>query len=936
MKPFIRPTMILIISATLGLSVTLGGCDRFRNFSDQEHVQRAKDFLGKNDLRAAEIEFKNAIGKNPKNAEARWLLGELYLETEQGAPAEKELRRAQELGVGQESLKVPLARAYLLQGKFKEVLDGLNPGPQASARNQAQLAKLRGDALLGLRRGREACESYAQSKQMDAEYVDAYRGLALCAVGLDKDAKHAQELLAQALQLVNQALAKSPRDFESLMLKGELLKAMAKTGEAGAIFGEALKLRPNHVGARVNSAAIAIEENKLDEARGHIEKARKAQPQNIDAIYMAALLDYRQGKFAQARDSVQQAIKLAPGHQPSVSLFGAVSLSLGAYEQAERALSFVLAQSPGNTYVRQLLATTLLKQGKPSLALDTLKPLLPQAADVQTLALAGEVYMALKEPRKAAEYFEQAAQTAPDNTEVQTGLAVSRLAGGDLQSGIAELEKASQMDPKHTRADGTLIITYIQLRQYDKALAAIDVLEKKQPNSPLVHNLRAGAYLGKRDLVSARKAFEQALEIDPAFMPAAQNLVRLDIQDKKPDAARKRLQNVLAKDGKNLAAMLTLADIAASENKEQEYLAWLGKAASADPKALEPKAKQIGYYLGKRENQKALTIARDAQSANNDSPQAWALLGRTQLAAGEKENAITSFTKATQLAPDAPRLFLDLGVAQNNGGHVANARASLGRALTLNPDYLEARQALLALELQENRGAAALKLAEEQSRRQPKSPVGLTLEGDVHMAQEQFAAAAKAYERAFALAKSTPLATKIHQAMFLAGNAKEADAHLLAWINDHPSEVGARLYWADSLARRKDYKSAAAHYEIALKNAPDNAMILNNLASAYNALKDARALATAERAYSLQPTLPHIQDTLGWILLAQGQSKRGLDLLKQAAAAAPDSGEIRYHYAEGLAKTGDKSKAKAELDAVLKSPATFPSRSAAQSLRERL
>ena len=61
----------------------------------------------------------------------------------------------------------------------------------------------------------------------------------------------------------------------------------------------------------------------------------------------------------------------------------------------------------------------------------------------------------------------------------------------------------------------------------------------------------------------ARKQFEQALAIDPAFFPAAANLARLDLADKKPDDAKKRFDDVLAKDPKNVAALLAIAELRA-------------------------------------------------------------------------------------------------------------------------------------------------------------------------------------------------------------------------------------------------------------------------------------------------------------------------------------------------------------------------------------
>src|SRR6266478_1444400 len=83
------------------------GCDRLKNYTDVEHIQRAKQLQDKGETQAAVIEVKNALQKNPKNAEARWLLGEYYVQQGAGKDAENQLKVAQELGVNREVLKVP-------------------------------------------------------------------------------------------------------------------------------------------------------------------------------------------------------------------------------------------------------------------------------------------------------------------------------------------------------------------------------------------------------------------------------------------------------------------------------------------------------------------------------------------------------------------------------------------------------------------------------------------------------------------------------------------------------------------------------------------------------------------------------------------------------------------------------------------------------------
>ena len=70
-------------------------------------------------VRAAVIELKNALQRDPDNAEARLLLGEVYVLVGDGAAAEKELGVAERLGIEKAKFVVALGRALLLQGRFE-------------------------------------------------------------------------------------------------------------------------------------------------------------------------------------------------------------------------------------------------------------------------------------------------------------------------------------------------------------------------------------------------------------------------------------------------------------------------------------------------------------------------------------------------------------------------------------------------------------------------------------------------------------------------------------------------------------------------------------------------------------------------------------------------------------------------------------------------
>ena len=182
MNPMTWHRLILAFFAGAALTLGAAGCDKLQSRTTQEHVQRAKDFQAKGDMRASIIELKSALQKTPGNAEARLLLGQLYLAVDEGYAAEKELEAAAKLGVGEEVLKAAVAQALLLQGRYAEVLDKIQPGPQTSRTNRARILTLRGDALLGLRRIADGCLSYQEALGVDEESAATRLGIAKCAI----------------------------------------------------------------------------------------------------------------------------------------------------------------------------------------------------------------------------------------------------------------------------------------------------------------------------------------------------------------------------------------------------------------------------------------------------------------------------------------------------------------------------------------------------------------------------------------------------------------------------------------------------------------------------------------------------------------------------------------------------------------------------------
>lgn len=916
------PAPRLLSALILGLAL-LNGCGQKDSAS---LVAEARTLLAAGDERGAMIQLKNALDQDAGNAEARYELGRLHLARLDLASAEKEFRRAREAGYAANTVDPMIARALLGQREYQRLLDEV-PAPPGSGPDAATLLALRATAELGLGRKDEARAAMQQALQAAPDNAEVHLALAKLAL-IDGDT-------AQALNALEQALKFDPRHLDSLLLKGDLLHATGKPGEAAAVYRDILQVNPRHTPARLALAGLAIAENRLADARKEIGAALKDAPNNVQARYLEALVDFREGKTETARDRLAGVLKAAPSFVPALLLGGSIEFTLGNLQTAETHLNKVVKAAPRNPHARRLLAATQLRAGRPDDATRTLEPLDPEdSSDVGVNVVAGEIALAKKEWAKAAAHFEKAAEASPENATIRTELGIARMAQGDDRA-MDDLLAASNLEGGG-RADALIILNQLRNKQYDAALASAAALEKKFPASPVPWNYRGAAYLGKDDPVKARESFERVLKLDPTFFPAAASLARLDLQDKKPAAAKARFDSILKADPRHLQAMLALAELARTAGDEKTYLGWLEKAATANPQALQPRIQQSRHWLAKGDSAKAVAAARSAVNARPDNPAALDLLGSAQLAGRDFDNALATYRKLVDLHPGRAEAHLKLAQVQIAMSQAGEARKSLQESLRLQPGFLEAQLLLGNLEARAERHDEALKIARQIQQQHPKAIAGWALEGDIALARKQYPVALAAYERAHTLAPSPATLIGQYQALAAAGRFDEGVKRLTDWLAARPEDQRTRLFLAETLLGHGRYQAAADHYLLLNQQIPGNVVVLNNLASALSELRDKRALGFAEQALKLKPDNPAVMDTLGWILVQQGQSGRGIKLLQQALSRMPDSAEIQWHLASAYAQAGDRARARGELERLLAGGTAFRHEQEARDLLRRL
>ncbi len=913
---------ILTLTTLLGLAAGPIWAD-WQSAKTSPVVKEAKAYLDKGQLKAAEIQLKNALRDDPANLEARLLLGQVSLREGDGGAAELSFTQALQLNGDRAVILPMLGRAYLMQGKAEKILETMEPAgfPPATA---ALIDDLRADAEIIEKHPAEAREEAEKALLLQPEMPEALLILAMLRrmQGDDKGAEI----------FVDRALASSPADVPALEAKGELREALGDPRGAGAAFAKALAARPDDVSARLGEAAAFLASGDTAAARKDVDEILARQKGQPFALYLRALMLEREGYFAEALAALEpESAPLADDVAPQI-LLGELNLHAGHLEKAEAYALHALSLAPGAVGAKLLLALTYDRRNQPLKAVQLLEPLAAQMPDngaVQTIL--GDSYGQLGRFDAAAKALEVAFRQAPSDSDLRVRLDASRIGAGDRDRGMKDLSDLPRSDPLFGRAGLVMISSTINAGHLAEALKAAVALQGRQAEDALFDMIRGRIRWMMGDWAGAGADFQAALTKAPAFHEAAEALSLIRQAQGRPDQAEAIFEAMLKRDPKDLPAMTALAGLAQSQGEQDKALGWLEKAIAAAPDSLECRARLIELLLVQNNGQKALAAAQALDRASPGIPQVIALLALAQLAAKQPDGAVLSWRQLAVMQSDPALGQIGLGRRLESIDRPADALAAYRKAVGIDPGSLAAWQALVVASSRLAGLDAALQSIATQLP-PPIVPYSDALKGDAYLAVRHYAEAESAFRAAFKRSPEPWLMLRLAETQGQAGENAGELATLAAWLQLHPDDADSRAVEAGALAAAKEDAEAERIYLALLQVNPVNVAILNNLAWLYRTSDNAKALGYAHFAFGLAPRSSEVKDTLGWVLLQKGDLVKAKALLSLAHLQAPDDPQIAYHLAMALALGGDRDKARMLVKPLAERPLAFEGQGEAKLL----
>jgi len=891
-------------------------------------VDRARTAWESGDLRTATILLKDLLQSDPDHAQARLLLARVYLDLGQGAAAEQELERAVRAGHPRAEVRVPLVEALLKQQQFSRALDAAQGQEVADAEQTATLLAQSGEAHLGLGDPRAAGLAFAQALERRPGLTRALLGQARLA--LDQDGPES------AAALIEQALDADPNSAQALELRGDVERARNRFDAADAAYTQALNVSRNPALIFYKRALARTDRGAFDEAAADIAVVEQAYPRFAGLHYARGYLLFKQGKPDEAFLELVQFLRAAPDNQRAIYYAGVTALQSGQLQQAEEYLARFHSAFPDLAMGAKALGMARIGREDFEGADAVLAPFAkakdpdPDLLRAYSRALAG-----LGRQAEAAQALERAAQLQPDAALPRIEMAQSLLGSGQAEAAVTELRMALQLEPTNRTGRLLLVRALIAANQAQAAVTEAEALVGAEPDDANAQNALAVALLAAKQDGRARAALARALELKPGLADAAFNLARLELMAKRPDAARKLYEQVLAEDPGNTRAVAALTQLDVWTGDRVGALERLEAALRVNPDDLVLRTNLVKGYLQSEDGDKALRVVRDAPRDQASDPRLLLLRGKAELMLNRWLDAVATFDELVRIQPESAGTQLLLSTALAGAGNRTGMEEHLLEGVRIDKDDplvpSAVERVIRALPAADAKVALVEKLAgvmgDHPQAALARAQVAVE-QGDHNKAIEVLGAQHKLNP------KDRLIFDRLFQAQVAANRSGQAAATAEAWVKKHPDDDDVRARLAEVYLRQGDADAAIAAYRAILKRTPDNASALNNLAIALQGREPAQALVHAERAHAIQPDDPQIADTLGHLLLTQGNATRAESLLAAAYAAIPGNATVGFHYASALAAVGKGAEARRVLLEIAQK--SFPEQEEARALLERL
>lgn len=619
----------------------------------------------------------------------------------------------------------------------------------------------------------------------------------------------------------------------------------------------------------------------------------KKDPGNTDAIArMGIFIGKARGARAEIRYYRDNARK-SPDN-PALETLAILSMATDKqFSAAIRESGTYLSTHPKNNAIRFLLSLFYTQTGRRDLAIQTDKLILVQEPDnLRTLLDLAGLDITAGHVAEAESLYRRALAVSPENANIYAALGRALEGENRIDEARAAFTQALATNPVLPSALLELAKTDILAGHDRQALTHLAPLMDAHVSGRETAELNWLWGLAAENggsPKSAGDALEKAVRLDPGNYVYHASLGDFW-------SAGYHWKRALEEYGKSLALRPDNPLLAIKKDWVKVRLA---KGSPPDPDLVRNVAKRAEAYRQAHPDEitsgligaEARLILRDSNAAlaaydgilSRHPDNQTALMGKAGILLeqghADEGRAIVENLLATH--PDNIQGNLVMASIDRNANNTQGEAAHLVRIYRIHPDWLQTGLSLAAAEIRLQRFSEARSIAFAAHEAHPDLTAPLALLAGAEMGLKKYRQALRDYRALLPTAKNPGV---LYSVMSVAARG----------VGDRPREK---------------------HYlELALRYAPDNPVILNNMAFYLAASPKGlpEALGYARKAVRLDPQ-PFIQDTVGYILFRMADYSRAEEHFKKAYSAHFRDPEFLYHMGMNEWKMGQNSQASLHL-----------------------
>ena len=727
------------------------------------------------------------------------------------------------------------------------------------------------------------------------------------------------------------ALQIAPSNLEALLMNGRVNERLGNAREAASFYQSAIDIDPHYIPALSSLGRLYVLANLPDRAIALVKNELGLNPNDAGLLLVRAGVEAETDQMVAAQTDAERALALAPTDEDAAEVLAALYAKAGSQQRAIDVLRQAVTRNPNAIDSSRILAGLYEAVGQTALADEQFREIIskrphelrnryllamfyvrqhrwPDARTVLTDAIAANPRDI--EPKVA--YLEMLAENAapdaqrsairdflrdyPDNADLRLAIGALHQKRGELPEAVAVYQDTIRLfeaAPQALMARDRLAAIDIQEGRYQDAAALIAQVLKGSASDNDALLLRSELAMHRGDAAAAIVDLRAVLRDQPRAVPVQRALARALAANGDLAVAEESFRSAVDGAPKDTSLRLELATVLTREQRVDEAIKVLLQSITDFPAELTLREALVRAYLQKPDLELARRTAEEVKTLAPERALGSYLAGLVAKTQKRNQVARAEFEHAFALQPDASDVLTELVKLDVGNGRSREAQARVRAVVDAQPHNIVARNLLgeLLISTQDYDGAIEV------------------LTRATEVAPRWWLPYRNAARAEIALGRPAD-AVRIYQ------QGVEA--------TDHEPDLVAGL--GDLLEKEGRIDEAIREYETLYNANPRSPLAANNLAMLLVTYRnDGTSL---DRARDLTASFvasdnPSLADTAGWVRLKRGEVSQALPLLQLAAQRAPQSAVIRYHLGVAELKSGDRDRARVDLQAALASSASF-------------